>query len=261
MSQYLPVSLNPSDSLYVKSIGFESNSSLAHWGPGQRNYCILHYVVKGSGYFNGQKVTDNQGFFISSNQLHEYHSDKENPLNYFWIIFSDAMAEKYVLPIVQPNTQNIFDYKHKEKLTRLYNGIFREHTYLSHTQALGFFFKLIELHESVEISSPSISVQHVQKAMLYIENNFNKHITVRDIADYLHLNERYLYNLFIRYKDFSPKEYIERKRYDLACELLSTGSFSITEIAHAVGFPDVCSFSRFFSKRAGISPTKYKNLN
>lgn len=260
MSEYLPVTYDSNDCLFVKCMGYENHSALAHWGPGYRNHCILHYVVSGSGYFNGKKVCENQGFFISDNQLQEYHSDTDNPWNYFWIIFSKEAAEKYVLPVLKPDSAHIFQFRFKGKLLKMCQNIFSERSCLSHTQALSIFFHLISLHEAAAESCSCISIQHVQNAKLYIEYNFNKKITVSDVAEKIHVNERYLYNLFIKYEGISPKEYINQQRYSMACELLVNTHLSISEIAYSVGFPDVCTFSKFFAKGKKLSPTKYREV-
>lgn len=261
MSEYLSVTFDIEDNLYVRCMGLETDSSLACYGPGYRNYYILHYVLNGAGYFNGTKVADNQGFFITSQQLQEYHSDPENPWNYFWIVFSQTFAEKYILPIIKPDENNIFHYSFKGKLIRLCQKIFNENTCLLHTQALGFLFVLIALHESTDEIASSISLQHVQNAKSYIEYNFNKKITVGDVAEKVHVNERYLYNLFIKYEGISLKEYINQQRYNMACELLTNTSLTISEVGCCVGISDVCTFSKFFAKRKGMSPTKYRELH
>ena len=259
MSEYLPVAYHTDDCLFIKSLGYENNPALAHWGPGYRNCCILHYIVSGSGYFNGQKVCENQGFFISDNALHEYHSDAADPWNYFWLIFSAEIAEKYVLPVLNLDADNIFSFHFKGKLMKMYQSLFQEHTGLTHMQALGFFFKLMSLHESLIDFQSCVSAQYVEKAKLYIENNFNKNITVSDVAKEIYVNERYLYNLFIKYEGISIKEYINLQRFSMACELLTGTYLSISEIAQSVGYSDVLAFSKFFSKRAGISPSKYRS--
>lgn len=258
MSEYMPVERPINDCLFIRNLGFEDKPELAHWGPGYRNYCILHYVVRGSGYINNHKVMENQGFFIYNNQLHEYHSDSENPWNYFWIIFSRDLAEKYVLPLIKLDSNNIFSYHFKGNLMKLCQKIFNEHTCLSHMQALSYFFKLMSLHESFTEVQPCVSAQHVTRAKMYIENNFNKNITVHEVAKELYVNERYLYNLFIKYEKISIKEYINLQRYSLACELLANTRLPISEIAQSVGYHDIFAFSKFFSKKNGLSPSKYR---
>lgn len=138
-------------------------------------------------------------------------------------------------------------------------NIFNEHTCLSNMQALSYFFKLMSLHESFTELQPGISSQHVIKAKLYIENNFNKNITVSDVAKEIFVNERYLYNLFIKYENISIKEYINRQRYTMACELLANTSLSVSEIAQSVGYTDVFAFSKFFQSRQVLHQAGIEN--
>lgn len=260
MSEYLSVHFHTEDSLWIRSLGYENNPDLAHWGPGYRNYCILHYVVKGSGYYNGVKVHTGHGFYTHSSSLHEYHSDRNDPWNYFWIIFSEELAEKYVLPIVRPDEKNIFSFFHPEQLTKMFAALFRKKRSLSHVEALGFLFQLLTLQEEQKEQehSPAPAL-HVQKAKLYMENNFNKKVSIGDIANNVLIDERYLYNLFIRYEQQSPKEYLLSLRFSHACDLLENTSLPISEIAGSCGFDDVCSFSKFFTRKAGSSPSKYRS--
>lgn len=259
MSDYLSVQYQTTDNLWIRSLGYEDNPALAQWGPGYRNYCILHYVVKGSGYYNGTKVCAGQGFYIHSSSLHEYHSDRNDPWNYYWIIFSEEMANKYVLPIFRPNETNIFSVSHPGRLVKMYTALWGKKKGLSHVEALGFFFQLLSLQEAKEQEHSSAPALHVQKAKLYMEDNFNKKISIGDIADSILIDERYLYNLFIRYEQQSPKEYLLYLRFSHACNLLENTTLPIGEIARSCGFDDVCSFSKFFTGRAGSSPSKYRN--
>lgn len=260
MSNYLPVVYDKTDSLWIKSLGYENNPDLAHWGPGYRDYCVLHYVVKGSGYYNHTKVYENQGFFIPENTLQEYHSDSDNPWNYYWIIFSAEAARKYVLPLLSINEAGIFSFSFKNKLSVLFQNIFSKHTYLSHTRALGFLFSLLSFHDVFNDPGALPSRTHVENAKLYIEHHFNKKISVTDVADHLHINDRYLYNLFMRHEGISPKEYIDRQRCLTACDLLTHTNMSVSDIAVSIGFPDVCTFSKFFTNREKLSPTKYRSF-
>lgn len=259
MGIYLPVTFNPDDPLFVRSMGLEDNPELAHWGPGYRKYCILHFVTKGSGFFQGHPVHANEGFFIDGIQLHEYHSDPNDPWNYFWIIFSKEAAERYILPLL-PIKNGIFSYPFRENLLRHLQRFFHENDILSHTEGLAFFFELISrFREHDEKHDLSTAAIHIRKAKTFIDRNFNKKITVRDTAAAIHLNERYLYLLFIQQEHISPKAYIDRKRLQTACELLENTSLSISEIACSLGFSDVCTFSKFFSAKLGNSPSSFRN--
>jgi AraC-like DNA-binding protein len=53
-------------------------------------------------------------------------------------------------------------------------------------------------------------------------------------------------------------QYVARLKTDRAKELLSTGLYTVTEIALLCGFKNVYYFSRVFKNAVGISPGKYK---
>ena len=48
------------------------------------------------------------------------------------------------------------------------------------------------------------------------------------------------------------------QKIEKAKRLLKSVNYSITEVAVSCGFLDVLSFSRFFSKKVGVSPTEYR---
>lgn len=256
---FLSVLYDKKDSLYVRSIGYENNSSLAHWGPGKREYGILHYVLQGEGYFNGEKVGNNQGFYISPSQLHEYRSDTNNPWKYFWIILSKELAEKYVTTYINPDGKGIFSYNFADNLLESYNALTSENNYeISHTDALAFFFKLLSFHSKNEKEVFSYRANHVALAKEFIDKNYQKKITVRDVADAIHIDDRYLYNLFVKYENCSPKQYMEKKKIKSAKFLLENTMLSVKEISNSLGFDDVSFFSGFFKRQTGLSPTAYR---
>jgi hypothetical protein len=71
MGEYRSAAQLYEDPAAVYSMGYEDHPERARWGPGQRNYCILHYVTRGKGLFNGREVHAGQGFYIHAGQMHE----------------------------------------------------------------------------------------------------------------------------------------------------------------------------------------------
>lgn len=95
-------------------------------------------------------------------------------------------------------------------------------------------------------------------AVLYIHENYNTPIIIRELAGKYHMT----YNWFIRcFKDFtgsSPQAYLTDIRIDKAKDLLGNQSFHIAETASLVGYSDPLYFSRIFKKKTGCSPNAYK---
>ena len=63
----------------INSIGFSGDANVTKYGPIQRNLYIVHYVIKGKGYYNGNLVKEGQGFLITPNTQENYYPDKRNP--------------------------------------------------------------------------------------------------------------------------------------------------------------------------------------
>lgn len=99
---------------------------------------------------------------------------------------------------------------------------------------------------------------YVEYAKRQMADRIHQPITMEGLAERLHISRKYLSALFVRYEGVPPKQYLNRLRLERAAELLSSTSYSITDVACSVGFPDVLMFSRFFHTHTGMSPTEYR---
>ncbi len=247
------VSANNCKHINILQFGTEENSKKAQWGPGARELYIIHYVLKGKGYFNGKEVKRGQGFLIRANERVQYFSDKNEPWQYFWITFTGTAANEICQEYLSSNDDNIFDYKDYTELYELMEKIFASK--LTQAKALSFFYDILSLgvkEESV------VGNQYVIASKEYIRVHLCQPFQVMDIAKSLGISDRYLYNLFIKYEGQSPKEYINDVKIKYAEKLLKNSHSSISEIATSVGYYDVLAFSRFFSKKKGVSPSEYR---
>ena len=245
---------NEKEKIYVISFGTEVDSAKARWGRGQRNSVIIHYVLKGEGYFNGQKVKEGEGFVIPRNLMHEYYSSKQNPWQYFWVILNGEESESFIKSIVQPDERGIFLYDFKDELINFSKTFFVSQEKISHIKAMGIFYLLMSYHEKREKISPN---RYVSEAEKYMEENLYRKLSVKEVADKLFISDRYLYNLFVLHEKTSPKKYLNTIRIRKAKSLLKQKKATVTEVAVSVGFSDVLTFSRFFKSHTGKSPTEY----
>lgn len=56
----------------------------------------------------------------------------------------------------------------------------------------------------------------------------------------------------------TPHRYLQRRRIERACAMLRDSDDTVTEIALAVGFDSLGTFSRTFSTLIGRSPTRFR---
>ena len=193
---------------------------------------------------------------IPNESVHEYYSSLENPWQYFWVILEGKDADDLCLKYLSVDKNGIFTYDFKEELRYFAKKFFSGKKELGSAKAMGIFYLLMSYHEKKE-EIPSND--YVVRAQQYMEQNYLRNVTIREIANVLHISDRYLYNLFVEHTGISPKKYLNELRLRRACEMLKSGDCNITEIAVSTGFGDVLTFSRFFSKHMGKSPTAYRD--
>ena len=99
---------------------------------------------------------------------------------------------------------------------------------------------------------------YVHQALEYIRNNYANGITVGDVAHYIALNRSYLFTLFQRVLDISPRDYLASFRLTRAKEQLTLTDASISNIAMSCGYQDPQVFSKAFKQQFGITPAKYR---
>lgn len=251
----ITVFYNEKENVYITSYGLETRSEFARWGKGVRNETIIHFVLSGEGFMNGKKVCEGQGFYLERNKIHEYNSSKNKPWSYFWIILNGCGADTFLKKFITPDKNGIFTYNFVPELTTFTKEFFNENKSISQLKAMGTFLLLMSFNEEKKFADTN---KYVEEAKKYMECNLYRKLSVTEIANFLHISDRYLYNLFIEYDNISPKEYLTRLKLNYALNYLKDGNLNITEIATSLGFSDVFSFSRLFKKRIGFSPKEYK---
>ncbi|WP_170311516.1 response regulator [Vallitalea okinawensis] len=98
----------------------------------------------------------------------------------------------------------------------------------------------------------------IEQVEQYILGNMNKKITLKKLAEYVHLNPSYLSRLFKQIKGVSLIDYSNQLKIDKAKEILQQEDISIQQVGRAIGIQDPYYFNKVFKKYVGISPSVYK---
>ncbi|MGM9683855.1 MAG: helix-turn-helix domain-containing protein [Eubacteriales bacterium] len=101
-------------------------------------------------------------------------------------------------------------------------------------------------------------LEKINKAIQFIEENFTNDITTQSLAEMVYVSEGYFCNLFKEVTGKSAKEYIIQLRVKKAMSLLSSSSFSITDVCYMCGFSDPNYFTRVFKKKTGSLPSEFR---
>jgi AraC-like DNA-binding protein len=98
----------------------------------------------------------------------------------------------------------------------------------------------------------------IEKFNELLEENFAKERSVQFYADALNVHPGHLNFLMKNHNGLNAKKAIDNRISLEAKLLLTSSSYSIKEIAHRLGFPDVNYFSSFFRKMDKMSPRQYR---
>lgn len=98
----------------------------------------------------------------------------------------------------------------------------------------------------------------VREYNFLVEKHFRIHHQVSAYAEMLHKSPKTLSNLFAATTSPSPLQIIHNRIMLEARRLLRYTDKSVQEIAFDLGFEDLQTFSRFFKRNEGISPSGYK---
>lgn len=106
------------------------------------------------------------------------------------------------------------------------------------------------------VSRPKNSKIH--NSVEYILSNYKRSdLTLKEIASRSFISEVYFRKLFKEEYGISPQKYIINLRIQNAVGLISTGYYSLTEVALSSGYNDYKYFSAEFKRTMGVSPSKY----
>lgn len=108
----------------------------------------------------------------------------------------------------------------------------------------------------------SLESSTASQIFIYIHKNFDKDISLTDIADEFNLSESYVSKLLKNSLDINFKQYVNTLKVKRAKELLNEGNYKVHEVAAIVGCNNTNTFIRIFKQYIGVSPGEYvKNLN
>lgn len=97
----------------------------------------------------------------------------------------------------------------------------------------------------------------VSDMIAYIENNFSEDITSEMVAQHFGYTTEHFCRKFKQAVGLTPMNYLRVYRLEMACQLLKTHNYNISDIAMRCGFDDSNYFTRCFKSHFGKVPTQY----
>ncbi|MDF2722498.1 MAG: AraC family transcriptional regulator [Paenibacillus sp.] len=120
---------------------------------------------------------------------------------------------------------------------------------------LSMYKQHVKSNESPELSPKQI--HKVRKVITYIREEQGRQIDFAKLAELAGMSQQYLNRLFKSFTGQSLKEFIMHTKLRYAMHLLEQSTMSVSEVAYALGYADVYTFSKRFKYCHGISPSHY----
>ncbi|XVO90009.1 AraC-like transcriptional regulator QhpR [Pseudomonas palleroniana] len=102
----------------------------------------------------------------------------------------------------------------------------------------------------------------LQELPSYVQNRLRTElahgpVTLRDMAEYMMISQRTLQR-YLRAQGTQFQELLDDTRQAMAVRYLCDSSISLTQVASLLGYADLSTFSRAFTRWNGVSPQKWK---
>ncbi len=108
------------------------------------------------------------------------------------------------------------------------------------------------------------NIKHVDmifKTISYIKEHYRQKLSLESIANHVYLSKSYLSKIFKEETGMSITNYINQVRVEKSKLFLTDRSYSLVDIANAVGFDDQSYYTKVFKSITGVSPGKYREAH
>ncbi len=98
----------------------------------------------------------------------------------------------------------------------------------------------------------------IKAVQIYIEENFEEKLSVKDLAKKFAISSRTFIRRFKKATLNTPLEYMQRVKVEVAKKSFESSTLNINQVMYNVGYNDQKSFRKTFKKYTGLSPLEYR---
>jgi AraC-like DNA-binding protein/mannose-6-phosphate isomerase-like protein (cupin superfamily) len=184
------------------------------------------------------------------------YAKSEDNILIIWLKMKADMGKKVIININDKNQVFHWLCNEIQRQSELEKELKGEliHTYLKAS--------LLQARQYLLHSSEYESMDVVGFAIRYIHDNiYMPDLNIGSISSLLNLSPEYFSRLFKKKTNVSPGAFINLCKINEAKKLLTSGSFTMNEIAYALGYMNQFYFSKQFKQITGVTPSEYKRQN
>ena len=226
------------------------------------NSYVIEYTTAGQGILEteGKKYEINTGdtYFLYKGKAHKYYC-KENSWTKIWIVLQGEIIESLfgIYLKQQPAVLHGCDiYEPIQRIIALAGDNERSYDDMTDQIVITVHQILIALQEHISPSAKEHTLSEAVKE--YIDHNLYKPLVLNVLADEMHYSKNHIINVFRTAYGCTPYAYYEKRRMQIAGELLNGSSRSISDISAGLGFESPQYFSKRFKTHYGITPGQFR---
>jgi len=254
---------------YLVGVGCEYEQEHVSRKVGYPNYqWIQCYEGEGEVILDNkkQKLTAGEGLFLFPNVEHEYYPTQKN-FKVDWVGFDGYGILDFIniIGIVRSEILLVTNSELMMGRLRKINIIASSQNSLKGLENSELIYGLLtDLQKyTSRLNEDSIVKKHLKlnPVLKYIEENYNKWISLEQLSQTINVTPEYLCVLFKEIMGIRPFEYVNRIRISKSKDLMiEHRELSIANIGVLVGYEDASYFCFSFKKSEGITPGKFKLL-
>lgn len=154
----------------------------------------------------------------------------------------------------------VYSYHENIDIMGLFTGEYNYNQYMNSFKDVQSLLKGISfiINSIAKASSTNNSKDDVQRAKEYILANISNNISVKDVADHVHLSPEYFSKLFKKEIGENVKNYMLRIKVDVAKDLLANPNIPVSMVASELGYSNFSHFTQMFKNHENTTPSDYR---
>lgn len=200
--------------------------------------------------------------FINSNNVHHIHTD-ELEAKYYCLIIGGEFSMEHGLDTEEVIFQRLISDNYVKDKYLAIKEEFRAKKVLYKSAIKSLVMEmLIYLYREYAVSETTLSNKRktekiviIKKAIRYIQDNYQKNITVLDTAEYVGLSKYYFCHIFKEFTGITTVRYINILRCENAKKMLQNGDYRVEEVAYLCGFDNLSYFTKTYKRYMGCLPS------
>lgn len=220
-----------------------------------------------------------EGIFINTGCVHMSRSRENCPAQYLCLnihphmlsfFHGSVMEQKYFLPFIQNKKIQAVELRPASSWQKQILDLQFEISRLMKKKLKGYeleiyiqmlqLWKLLILNTDIPdtAAAPSPRYGEVKKIITYIHENYDRHISLEEIAQQIHMSKGGCCRIFKKMLNCTISDYLTEYRLQKSIELLENTELSVTQIAYDTGFATVSYFIKRFREIKHMTPGDYR---